>query len=206
MNGYKTTGKTVDDAVEKALHELGIKKNNARISILDEPSLGILGLLGNKEAKVEVSALLDPVEYLSEYIKELLSLMKVQGTVDVIEDDEKLSASIEGSDVGILIGRRGRTLGDLQYVLNVIMRRQFAMLNKMIVIDVENYRLRREKTLIQLAKNVARKVSQEGFEQALEPMNPQERRIIHLALQEFPGITTYSSGQEPYRKVIVAPR
>jgi spoIIIJ-associated protein len=206
MNGYKTTGKTVDDAVEKALHELGIKKNNARIIILDEPSLGILGLLGNKEAKVEVSALLDPVEYLSEYIKELLSLMKVQGTVDVIEDDEKLSASIEGSDVGILIGRRGRTLGDLQYVLNVIMRRQFAMLNKMIVIDVENYRLRREKTLIQLAKNVARKVSQEGFEQALEPMNPQERRIIHLALQEFPGITTYSSGQEPYRKVIVAPR
>jgi len=206
MNGYTATGKTVDDAVEIALLALGIKKNNARISVVDEPSPGILGLLGTKEARVEVNALLDPSEYLLEFIKDLLKRMAIKGTVEVTEDDEKLSASIEGSDVGILIGRRGRTLGDLQYLMNVIIRRQFTCLNKMVVIDVENYRARREKTLIQLARNVARKVSQEGFEQALEPMNPQERRIIHLALQEFPGITTFSSGQEPYRKVIIAPK
>jgi spoIIIJ-associated protein len=113
---------------------------------------------------------------------------------------------ILGEDVGILIGRRGRTLSDLQYLMNVIMRRQFTGLNKMTVIDIEHYREKREKTLTQLAKNVARKVSEDGYEQSLEPMTPQERRIIHIALQEYPGVTTYSAGQEPYRKVIIAPR
>jgi spoIIIJ-associated protein len=206
MNGYEATGKSIDDAIEKALLNLGIKKQNARIKVLDEPAQGIFGLLGGKEARVEVLPLKNPAEYLADYIERLLELMAISGEVTLNEDHEKIEVSIEGSDVGVLIGRRGRTLGDLQYILNVVMRRQFSFLKKMIVIDVENYRVRREKTLTQLARNVARKVSQDGYEQALEPMNPQERRIIHLALQDFPGVTTYSSGQEPFRKVIVAPQ
>jgi len=132
-------------------------------------------------------------------------LMNIDGRVSVKEDEEKLEASIFGQDVGALIGRRGKTLSDFQYLLNVIIRRQYTLLNKMVVLDVENYRSRREKTLTQLAVNVARKVSREGYEQALEPMTPQERRIVHLALQDYPGVTTYSSGEEPYRKVVIAP-
>lgn len=206
MSGYEETGKTVDEAVEKALIKLGIKKDNARIEILDEPSSGILGLIGNKEARVKVIPLHTADQYLKEYLSTLLDLMAISGTVWVDEDEEKLEADIEGTDVGALIGRRGRTLGDLQYLLNIIVRRQFPGLNKMVVIDVEKYRLRREKTLTQLARSVAKKVSSGGYEQALEPMTPQERRIIHLALQDDPDVTTYSSGQEPFRKVIVAPR
>ena len=206
MSGYEETGKTVDEAVEKALLKLGIKKDNARIEILDEPSSGILGLIGNKEARVKVSPLQTADQFLKEYLSTLLDLMDISGTVWVDEDEEKLEAEIEGTEVGALIGRRGRTLGDLQYLINIIVRRQFPGLNKMVVIDVEKYRQRREKTLTQLARSVAKKVSSGGYEQALEPMTPQERRIIHLALQDDRDVTTYSSGQEPFRKVIVAPR
>jgi len=183
-----------------------VQRDNVEISIVDEPSQGLLGLIGNKEARVIVKVKKSPEQFLEDYLIEMLDNIGVDGSVDIDSDDERVEAMINGDDVGVLIGRRGKTLSDVQYLVNIIMRRQFSNLNKMVVIDVENYRVKREKTLTQLAKNVARKVSQEGYEQALEPMNPQERRIIHLALQDYPGITTYSSGQEPYRKVIVAPK
>ncbi|MGM0689122.1 MAG: RNA-binding cell elongation regulator Jag/EloR [Bacillota bacterium] len=205
MSEYEASGRNLDEAVEKALATLGIKKSNAEIEVVGEPAQGILGIIGNKEARVNVRAILGPVEYLKSYLEELLMYMQIEGRVIVSEDEEKVEAEIFGQDVGALIGRRGKTLSDLQYLLNVIMRRQFATLNKMIVLDVENYRVRREKTLTQLAKNIARKVSEEGCEQAMEPMNPQERRIIHIALQDYPGVTTYSEGEEPYRKVVIAP-
>ncbi len=205
MSEYEATGRNLDEAVEKALASLGIRKDNAEIEIIDEASQGILGIIGNKEARVNVRAVLNPAQYLESYLDQLLSYMQVEGRVSVVEDEEKLEAQIFGQDVGSLIGRRGKTLSDLQYLLNIVIRRQFATLNKMVVVDVENYRARREKTLTQLAKNVARKVTQEGCEQAMEPMTPQERRIIHLALQDFPGVSTYSEGDEPYRKVVIAP-
>lgn len=205
MSEYEASGRNLDEAVEKALATLGIKKSNAEIEIVDEPAQGILGIIGNKEARVTVRAILNPVEYLKAYLEELTKQMQIEGRIIVSEDQEKVEAQIFGQDVGALIGRRGKTLSDLQYLLNVIMRRQFATLNKMIVLDVENYRVRREKTLTQLAKNIARKVCEEGYEQAMEPMNPQERRIIHIALQDHPGVTTYSEGEEPYRKVVIAP-
>jgi spoIIIJ-associated protein len=206
MSGCEATGRTYEEAVEKALTTLGIKINNAKIEVIDKPSQGILGLIGNKSARVSVALKYEPHEYLEKYLQDLITHMKIDGRVTVNEDEDKLEAAVFGDDVGVLIGRRGKTLSDMQYLLNVVMRRQFATLNKMVVLDVENYRARREKTLTQLAQSVARKVSRDGYEQALEPMNPQERRIIHLALQEFPDVITYSSGEEPYRKVIVAPR
>ncbi len=205
MNEYEATGRTLDEAVESALASLGIKKNNAEIEVLEKPTQGLLGIIGSKGARVVVRAKMDPPQYLQAYLQKMLQFMNVEGSVSVAEDDDKLESEISGSDVGILIGRRGKTLSDLQYLLNVVMRRQFSGLDKMVVLDIENYRSRREKTLTQLAQNVARKVIQDGREQALEPMTPQERRIIHLALHDTPGITTYSDGAEPYRKVIVAP-
>jgi len=205
MIEYEATGKTLDEAIEKAVSSLGIKKENAEIEIKDEPSGGLMGLIGNKIARVSVKPIKEPAEYLKTYLDAIMEYMNIEGRIDINEDEEKLEAAVFGKDVGALIGRRGKTLSDMQYLLNVIMRRQFANIDKRVTLDVENYRSKREKTLIQLAKNVARKVSKEGREQALEPMTPQERRIIHLALQGYPGIATYSSGEEPYRKVVVAP-
>jgi spoIIIJ-associated protein len=206
MSEYEATGRTVDEAVESALSSLGIRRENAIISVIEEPSQGLLGILGNKQAKVLVKSATAPEDYLEKYLSELLEKMEIKGAVEVSSNEEKVEAMISGDDVGILIGRRGRTLSDLQYLINIIMRRQFSGLNKITVIDVEHYREKREKTLTQLAKNVARKVSADGYEQSLEPMNPQERRIIHIALQEHPEVTTRSDGQEPYRKGIITPR
>lgn len=206
MNECEATGKTVDEAVEKALTALGIKRNNAVVDVKEEPNQGLLGILGGKDARVVVKLQKTPGDYVKDYLEDLLRFMNIEGRVMVSEDEEKLKAEIFGQDVGSLIGRRGKTLSDLQYLVSIIVRRQFRELKKMIVLDVENYRERREKTLIQLAKSVARRVSEEGLEKALEPMNPQERRVIHLALQDYPGVVTMSSGEEPNRKVVIVPR
>lgn len=202
----EATGRTLDEAVEKALIELGIKKDNALIEVKEEPNQGLLGLIGGKSARVVVRPVKGPCDYVESYLEDLLKNMNIRGKVVVSEDEEKLKADIFGQDVGALIGRRGKTLSDLQYLLNIIVRRQFSALKKMIVLDVEHYRDRREKTLIQLATSVARTVKAKGREQALEPMTPQERRVIHLALQNDPEVRTTSSGEEPYRKVVIVPR
>ncbi len=205
MIEHEVSGKTVEEATALALEELGIRSDNASIEVLEKPNQGILGILGNKNARVRVKMKYEPDQFLENYLEVLMKNMNIAATLKVSEDSEKLEADIFGEDVGALIGRRGKSLSDLQYLINVIMRRQFSKLNKMIVIDVENYRSRREKTLTQLARSVAKKVTQENFEQELEPMTPQERRIIHLALHDYPGIKTYSDGEEPYRKVVIKP-
>lgn len=206
MKESEATGKTLDEAINTAIKNLGIKRDNAEIEVKESPSQGILGLLGTKDARVLVRPKKSPEKFIKEYVEELLRHMGIHGNVQTDEDDEKLNIEIYGKDVGSLIGKRGKTLGDLQYLISVIVRRQFAELNKMVVLDVENYRERREKTLIQLAKSIARKVKDENIEKSLEPMTPQERRIIHIALQDYPGITTLSSGEEPNRKVVIVPR
>ncbi len=205
MIEYEAVGRTLEEAVGKALIELGIKRDNAVIDIKEEPSQGLLGLIGGKNARVIVKAENEPGDYIKILMGRILQEMNIEGSVNVEEDDEKVSVSIYGDDVGALIGRRGKTLSDTQYLLNVIMRRQFNKSNKIVLLDVENYRSRREKTLTQLAHNVAKRVRAEQQEKVLEPMTPQERRIVHIALQEFPGVTTHSSGDEPQRKVIIAP-
>lgn len=206
MEPMEITGKTVEEAVQKALDALGIKHDNAVIEVLNEPAQGIFGIIGSKEARVSVEKRFEPQEYLLHYIKGIIEGMNIDARVQVEEDDERLSVSINGKKTGILIGRRGKTLNEMQYLANTVMRRQFIGLRKMIIVDVEDYRSRRERTLEQLARGVARRVKMDGCEHVLEPMSPQERRIIHLALQEHEDVITYSKGEDPYRKVVIAPR
>ncbi len=206
MKEFEATGKTLDEAIEKAIRNLGITRENAEIEVKESPNQGILKLLGSKNARVMVKPKKSAETFIKDYLEDLLTYMKIEGNIKAEEDDEKINIEIYGQDVGSLIGRRGKTLSDLQYLLSIIVRRQFSGLGKMVVLDVENYRERREKTLIQLAKSMARKVKEENVEKTLEPMNPQERRIIHLALQDYPDITTISNGEEPNRKVVIVPR
>ncbi len=143
MIEYEASGKTVEEATSLALEELGIRDENASIEVLEKPNQGILGILGNKSARVKVRMRFKPDQFLENYLEELMAKMNIDVTLKVKEDSEKLEADMFGEDVGALIGRRGKTLSDLQYLINVIMRRQFSKLNKMVVIDVENYRSRR---------------------------------------------------------------
>ncbi len=206
MIEIETTGRTIDEAIQKALDTLGVKRNNLDIKVLSEPAQGLFNLIGAKDARINAKVLFPPAQYLEHFLAELIKYMNLEGTVAVEEDEEKIIASINGKRIGSLIGRRGRTLNELQYLLNTIIKRQFSGIKKMIIVDVEGYRERREKTLTQLAKSIARKVDRLGDEQVLEPMTPQERRIIHLALKGDNNVITYSKGEEPYRKVVIAPR
>ncbi len=127
--------------------------------------------------------------------------------VEISEDYQKetgiLTINMEGEDMGVLIGKRGQTLDSLQYLVSLVVNKNVDGYIH-VKADTENYRERRKKTLENLAKNIAFKVKRTRQPVALEPMNPYERRIIHSALQNEKFITTYSEGEEPYRKVIVA--
>lgn len=127
--------------------------------------------------------------------------------VEISEEYQKetgiLTVNMEGEDMGVLIGKRGQTLDSLQYLVSLVVNKDVDGYIH-VKADTENYRERRKKTLENLAKNIAFKVKRTRQPVALEPMNPYERRIIHSALQDEKFITTYSEGEEPYRKVVVA--
>ena len=118
------------------------------------------------------------------------------------KNDECVYMDISGKDAGTLIGKRGATLDSIQYLTSLVVNKETDGYTKVIV-DVENYREKREKTLTQLANRLAGKVLQSGKSVRLEPMNPYERKVIHATLQKYPGVNTRSEGEEPYRRVII---
>ncbi len=204
MKTVEKTGKTVEEAVESGLEELGIKRENAEIEIISEPSQGFFGLIGTRSAKVKISVKKLPAEFARDFIQELTEKMGLTGVNVKIEKENEniVYLDIVGDNLGILIGKRGQTLNSIQYLTNLVVNRQFNDFSR-IMIDIENYRERREKTLKQLADNLAQKVIRGRRNIVLEPMIPQERRIIHTALQNNPSVSTYSQGDEPFRKVVI---
>ena len=204
METITVVGKNVAEAVDKGLEDLGIKKGNAVIEVLTEPSQGFLGLLGSKQAEVKVSVKKQPLDYMQDYLLEMLKIMGLKGEVDAyVREDELLCLDIMGPDMAILIGKRGQTLSSLQYLLNIVLHREFKKFEGRLLVDVEGYRSRRESTLQRLAANLAEKVIATRQDVVLEPMSPQDRRIIHTTLQDNPSVTTYSQGEESNRKVVI---
>jgi len=132
---------------------------------------------------------------------------QVSAHYDKAERDGRrnINVDVRGNDLSVLIGRRSETLGAFQYVASLIVGKetgQFVQLN----VDVEGYRARREKQLVQMANRMADQVSKNGKSQTLEPMPSEERRIIHIALRERPDVKTESTGDDPYRKVVILPK
>ena len=205
MRSVVKISKTVDEAVNIALEELGANKEDVHVEVLEEPSKGLFGLLGTRDATVKVTVTNDPVEKAENFLNQLLVFMKVEGRAYVEKKDNCLFVEIidiSSSDMGIVIGKRGNTLDAIQYLLSLVINKNKDDYTKVIV-DVKGYRDRREKTLIRLANRMADKAKHNNRPVKLEPMNPYERRIIHSALQNVEGITTYSEGEEPYRRVVI---
>jgi spoIIIJ-associated protein len=207
MISLEISAKTVEEALDEGIKKLGVKKENIQVEILNEPSQGLLKFLGSKPAKLRLTVIKEPEEFIKEFLQKLLHIIRLEGDVSVEKNEEDdLFLKINGKDLGLLIGKRGNTLNALQYLSNVVFHRQFACNKGRILLDVENYRLKRKKTLEQLAKNLALKALRTKKEVTLEPMTPQERRIIHLALKNNRDVITSSHGEEPYRKVVISPR
>lgn len=198
------TGKTIDDAIEAALLELGVNRKQVQVEVLEEPTKkGLFGLLGNRLARVRVSYEDDPGTLACGFIQEVCTSMSVESVCHVSKKDDQYHVNISGLELGILIGRRGETLEALQYLTNLAVAKKLA--NKArIIVDVEGYRQRREDTLIRLAQRLSEKVKRTGTRIVLEPMNRHERRIIHTALQDETRIATFSEGEEPNRRVVIS--
>ena len=197
------TGKTVEEAVELALTELAVPRERVTFEVLEAPSKGFLGF-GSKQAKVRVDVIpINPADEAQKFLNEIFGKMNLTTSMERTETKNAVQFVIHGDDLGILIGKHGQTLDALQYLTNLAANRD-AEDRIRILLDVEDYRKRRTDTLTSLAHRLAEKVKRRGERVALEPMNPQERRTIHLALQGDPRIATYSEGNEPYRKVVIA--
>jgi spoIIIJ-associated protein len=200
-NTIERTGKTVDEAIETALEDLKAKKEDVTIDIIEEPNKGIFGI-GGKMARVKVT-LNKKVETIKEFLSEMFDKMDIEVEIDVKENEDTIMVNLSGERMGLLIGRRGETLDALQQIINAVANKGSSEY-KRIVVDTENYRKKREETLIAMANKIANSVMKYKKSITLEPMNPYERRIIHSALQNNKGIQTYSIGEEPNRKVVIA--
>ncbi len=212
----EVTGKSLDEAIEKALEELGADRDEVEIAVLAEGSRGVLGL-GGEEAKVRVTLSeeestppsMDVAEIAPETLRNLLHYMGIQAEVVVLEPsgDEMspVMLDVKGDNLGILIGRQGETLRDLQYITRLIVSRKLQRWVN-VVVDVAGYKRRRQRTLTELAERMARKVVAEGRPVILEPMPAHERRVVHMALRDHGSVATQSTGEGSRRKVVIVPK
>ncbi|MBF7096080.1 RNA-binding cell elongation regulator Jag/EloR [Alkalibacter mobilis] len=203
MRSVVTEGNSIEEAIDKALLELKATRNQVETKVLEIPSRGIMGIFGAKKAKVEVFVKEeDFVEKAVNFLKQIFDKFGVEATCKVKLEQRNLSITLEGEDMGILIGRRGQTLDAIQYLTSLVVNKDTQEYVR-VVIDTENYREKREQTLVELAKKLAKKVERNKEKVVLEPMNPYERRIIHATLQNNSKVYTYSEGEEPFRKVVI---
>lgn len=246
MNVVEKTGKTVEDAVQAALAELGVSREQVDVEVLEASKSSILGLFGGWDAKVRVTVREeipaepetapavteepaeaekaepaaddgsgDPAAEREEERQETAAVAKAflenifaaMGMDLLIEKfisrkEDEIILKIHGEGIGVLIGKHGQTLDALQYLTNLAGNKGHRSWNR-VILDAENYRERRRQTLERLAKNLADRVKRTRKKAMLEPMNPYERKIVHMSLQNDPAITTYSEGEEPYRKVVI---
>jgi spoIIIJ-associated protein len=235
MKYIEKSAKTIEDAIELALKELNVTKDQVDVVVLDQPSKGIFGLIGSRMAKVKVT-LKEQVKEKEEFkpkstrearptrdsgpglpatdqdkgaaqkfLREVLDAMDIKAEIRVKGQGDSLYINLSGPKMGIIIGRRGQTLDSLQYLVSLVVNKNKGREGYVkVILDTEDYRRKREETLVRLAKRLADGVVKTGKKVELEPMNPYERRIIHSALQNNDRITTFSEGEEPYRKVVIA--
>lgn len=205
MNYIIKSAKTVEEAIEQSLSELDLDRAKVEVEVLEEGSRGFLGLIGAKDAKVKVSEIKDIEKLAKDFLGKLVSSMDLEATIDIKRQRNTLFIDIRGidsDDKGIVIGKRGNTLDALQYLLSLFINKEEEDYIK-IVLDIEGYREKREKTLIMLAHRMAEKAVSSNIQVKLEPMNPYERRMIHSTLQANDKIQTFSEGKEPYRRIVI---
>jgi len=205
MKSIEITARTVDEAAKQAAEEFNVSLDRIKIEVIEEPSKGFLGILGSKQARIRATLEEDKQGRTQAFIEEVTLQMGIKTSVITEENDDYVRMTLSGGNLGSIIGRRGETLDALQYLANLVANKQGGE-RKKIILDAEGYRKRREDTLNTLAKRLADRVKRSGQPVVLEPMNPQERRVIHTALQNDTRVQTLSEGEEPYRKVVISLR
>ncbi len=212
MKIYEFEGDSTEEAIEKASRELNLPIEDLDIDIIEPGSAGIFGLVGTKKTKIRVNVRDDEglddtkgFETAKQILEGILALIPVETSVSVKQSDGKISLNIEGDGSGILIGRKGKTLDALQYIVNMAVNKTSEKKIR-IEIDSENYRQKRVESLTQLALKIGDKAKKFKKPFTTSPLNPQERRIVHLALQEDEKLETKSRGEGILKKVVIKPK
>lgn len=203
------TGKTVEEAVETGLTELGVTVDSAKITVIEEPTKGLFGRLkGKAVVEIEVVEEEKPQESDEEravnFVQGILDIMEIKATAKLTENGKDTVITLESTDSSSVIGYRGEVLDAIQTLAGAaanIGKKDY----KKVVVDCENYRDRREETLVKLAKRLEEKATEMRREVMLEPMSPFERRIIHTTLSNSETVKTRSDGKEPNRYVVIVP-
>jgi spoIIIJ-associated protein len=219
----EATGETVGEAKWSALRELeklqpGIDKAAVRFQVVSEGERGLLGVgyaPARVIASVEASAAIEPMPVavdeskdaaeVREVLDRILGAIGVRARIEIREDEETLTATFVGRELGLVIGKHGQTIDAIQYLANAIVWRNRGDERKPVVVDAAGYRARRQASLDSLASRSAEQVVASGAPVELEPMTAVERKVVHVCLQDYPGVTTRSEGTEPNRFVVIDP-
>lgn len=201
MENNVFTGKTVEEAVNAGLEALGLSREDAEITVIEE---GKKKLIGGVKAQVKVVKKQSEGERAVSFIEGLLEIIGLNAVCELVSDDEKVEINLTSAESNRVIGHHGETLDAIQTLAGAVANIGRDDYKKTIV-DCENYRENRESTLIELANKLAKKAVEKRRRISLEPMNPYERRIIHSALSESQEVKTISDGKEPYRFVVIVP-
>ncbi|MBR2552013.1 MAG: protein jag [Erysipelotrichaceae bacterium] len=203
MEFKEFTGKTVAEAITEASVALGTTSDKIEYEVVEEGSSGLLGLF-SKNAVIRAKCKDTLEDKVREFLSDVLEKMEMPAdlTLEIDEEEKVISIAMDGENAGDLIGKRGVNLDALQYLVSIVANKEADDYYR-IKLDAKDFRERRQKTLENLAKNVASKVKKTRRKVVLEPMNPYERRVIHSYLQPEKNITTKSEGEEPNRRVVV---
>ena len=212
MTIYEFEGKTTEEAIEEASRKLNLPAEELDIEIIEPGSAGIFGLVGTRKTKIMVNLKteeqednLEHINLAKETLENILALIPVETTVSGEQSDGKVSLKIEGDTSGLLIGRKGKTLDALQYIVNRVVNKTSEKKTR-VVVDSENYRQRRIESLTQLALKIGNKVKKHKKPFTTNPLNPHDRRIVHLALKDDERLDTRSRGEGLLKKVVIIPK
>lgn len=205
MRSIEKTGRTKDEAVRAALKELGVSLDEVKVEVIEQERTGFLGILQGRQTRVRVTVVEDVGKAAARFLREILVGMGITARVETLRRDDHVILNVTGSDLGLLIGRRGQTLDAIQYLVGMAANKGMEE-KRRIIVDVQGYRHRHEESLRRLALRTADRVKSERKKAVLSPMTPADRRIIHTTLQNHDGVFTFSEGQDPFRRVIVSPQ
>jgi len=227
METFEFQGKTAEDAIENACRQLNLARDGMDIEIIEPGSAGVFGLVGGRKAKIKVTIAKEKPEFPEEpehpdkpeiveeknglavakdALENILALIPAEGaTVRAEQTNGTIVLDIAGDKSGLLIGRKGRTLDALQFIVNKIVNKTLEKRSR-VVIDSESYRQRRQDFLVQMALNMGDKAKRIRKPVATNLLYPHERRIVHIALRDDEGLNTKSKGDGVLKKVIIIPR
>lgn len=230
MRKVTARGQTIEEAIQSALEQLTLDRDQVEIEVIDEGKKGFLGIFGSSSAVVEVREKFEDkledtdeeiiskevnsnvsndnstynIKEVTQYIKNIATGLDVEVDIIVKEEEKVVTFELVGEKIAILIGKRGRTLNALQYLAQLVLNKNGGAY-KSVIVDAEGYRERRKNTLIELANRMADKAIEKNRKVILDPMPAYERKIIHSILQARGDVSTYSEGVEPHRHIVIKP-